>query len=136
MTLRASRAWLLGIFLVFLSLQIVALLCAGSIMWPEEQESLIVKCLTVYSVHLGVMLGAIFAKPKAGRAHTTRFIAFTGITLTLIWNLVLVWRTISFAVFQHDKVADLLKYLDSVSSASNFLVAGALAFFFTHENSR
>jgi hypothetical protein len=134
MTLSSARAWLLVIFLVFLVLQVVSVLCVGNIMWPEEQEGLIVKYLTVYSPHLGVMLGVIFAKPRTGRVRSARFVAFTGITVALVWNIVLAWRTMGFVIFEHDKVADLMKYIDSVSSASTFLVAGALAFFFTHES--
>jgi hypothetical protein len=52
-----------------------------------------------------------------------------------IWNLLLFWRCISFgaAAFNpnsEDNIEHLSSYLQSISSASSFLVTGALAFFF------
>jgi len=99
-------------------------------MWPEDLLALVLKLLGIYSVPLGIILGGIFAQPKGPLHDPPAGVAWAALLLAAIWNLPLVWRSISFGLAQQDSVGDLIKYLDSVASASSFLVAGVLAFFF------
>jgi hypothetical protein len=126
-----ARFGLLAIFVSCLGVQLIAFFVAGHKMWPEELQSLVVKILAVYSVHLTVILGGIFAQPKGPLENPSGSLAWTSIVLALLWNVLLIWRSVSFSMATHDSVGDLMKYLDGIASASSFLVTGALAFFFT-----
>lgn len=131
MNMNRARFSLLSIFIIFLVVQLVALSVVSQKMWPEEYQALMLKVLAIYSVHLTVILGAIFAQSKTQLKGAPTELAWTAILLTLIWNLPLAWRSVSFSIADHDSVQNLLKFYDGVSSASSFLVTGALAFFFT-----
>jgi len=126
-----ARFGLLAIFVLCLAAQLIAFFAAGHRMWPEELQSLVLKLLAVYSVHLTVILGGIFAQPRGPLEDPPSDIAWTAIALALMWNGLLIWRSLSFSVADQDSVVDLTKYLDNIASASSFLVTGALAFFFT-----
>jgi hypothetical protein len=130
MTMNQARFGLLGIFVFFLAAQLIAFLTVGQKMWPEDLQSLVVKLLGIYLVHFGVIFGGIFAQPKGPLKAPSAPLAWTAMILALLWNLLLVWRSLSFSTARQDSAADLIKYLDATSSASSFLVAGALAFFF------
>jgi len=64
MTMNQARFGLLGIFILFLAVQLVAFFAVANKMWPEDLQALVIKLLGIYSVHLGVILGGIFAQPK------------------------------------------------------------------------
>jgi len=130
-TMNRARFSLLSIFVVFLSVQLVAFSAVSQKVWPEEYQTLMLKVLAIYSVHLTVILGAIFAQARTHLKNPPAELAWIAILLALLWNLALTWRSISFSLASQDSVRDLIKYLDSMSSASSFLVTGALAFFFT-----
>jgi hypothetical protein len=130
MSMNQARFGLMGIFLACLVLQIGAYFLVRGKMWPEEFLSLLLKLLGIYSVQLGVVLGGIFAQPKAPLAKPPSGLAWTALGLAALWNLLLVWRSISFSLAPSDNVADLTKYLDTISAGSSFLVAGVVAFFF------
>jgi hypothetical protein len=131
MSMNRARFGLMGIFLVSLMLQLIAFFLTRNKMWPEELVPLVLKLLGIYSVQLGVILGGIFAQPKAPLAEPPSGLAWTAFVLVAMWNLLLAWRSISFSVAAQDSVTDVIKYLDSIASSSSFLVAGVLAFFFT-----
>ena len=120
----------MSIFLASLILQLGAFLAIRSKMWPEDLLNLVLKLLGIYSVQLSVVLAGIFAQPRAGLADPPAGLAWTALLLTTLWNLLLVWRSVSFSVAAQDSVGDLIKYIDTVASASSFLVAGVIAFFF------
>lgn len=126
-----GRFGLLGIFVLCLLAQLVAFFLVGSKMWPEDQQALVLKIIAVYSLHLSVILGGIFAQPKGRLEDPPDALAWTAIALAILWNALLIWRSITFVAAKQDSVQDLVRYLDGVSSASSFLVTGALAFFFT-----
>lgn len=131
MTMNQARFGLLTIFILCLTVQLVAFFAVARKMWPEDLQSLVVKILAIYSVHLTVILGGIFAQPKGPLEDPPATLAWTAISLALLWNVLLMWRSVSFSLATQDSTADLTKYLDSIASASSFLVTGALAFFFT-----
>lgn len=126
-----ARFGLLGIFAFCLAVQVAAFLAVGRRMWPEDLLSLVLKLFAVYSVHLTVILGGIFAQPQGPLEDPPPALAWTAITLALFWNLLLLWRSLSFALATQDSVSELVKYLEGVSSSGSFLVTGTLAFFFT-----
>jgi protein-S-isoprenylcysteine O-methyltransferase Ste14 len=130
MTMNQARFGLMSIFLASLILQLGAFLAIRSKMWPEDLLNLVLKLLGIYSVQLSVVLAGIFAQPRAGLADPPAGLAWTALLLTTLWNLLLVWRSVSFSVAAQDSVGDLIKYIDTVASASSFLVAGVIAFFF------
>jgi len=130
-TMNQARYWLMGVFFAGLMLQLGALFHIRNGMWPEEFQTVILRILGIYSAQLGVVLGAIFARPKAASASPSPGLTWTALALAFIWNFLLVWRTIAFSVSEQDSTTDLIKYLDSIAAGSSFLVAGALAFFFS-----
>jgi hypothetical protein len=141
MTNTRARAVLVSIFVGGLVIQAIAVIITyskGAIAY-EDLTNLLLKLLAIYSVHLGVIFGGIFAQQqdaqkKSQTAPKTAF--WLAVVLASIWNLLLLWRGISFgmAAFNpdsEDNVDRLSSYLQSISSASSFLVTGSLAFFFT-----
>jgi hypothetical protein len=119
-TMNQTRFGLLGIFTGCLLAQLIAFLSVASKMWPEDLQALILKIVAVYSVHLTVILGGIFAQPKGSLEAPPASLAWTAVALAVLWN-----------VATQDSAAELIKYIDGVGSSTSFLVTGALAFFFT-----
>lgn len=131
MTVNQTRMTLIGVFLGSLAIQALAFFWVSRRMWPEELQALILKLLAVYSVHLGVIAGGIFAQAKT-RAPKASVVAAAGAILFAgLWNLLLVGRSLAFAMAQQDSVTDLIKYLETVGDYGSFLVVAALAFFFS-----
>ena len=126
-----ARFGLLAIFVLCLAIQLIAFLMVGHRMWPEDLQSLLLKLLAIYSVHITVILGGMFAQPSGRLEDPPSSLAWTAISLAVLWNALLIWRSLSFSMAPKDSVADLMKYLEGVASASSFLVTGTLAFFFT-----
>lgn len=134
----SPRTLLLIIFLVGLVIQLGAAVYKYS--QPDELSNndltvFITKLLALYSPQLGVIIGGIFAKerverPRRGRASSVFAVA---VTLAVLWNLLLIWRTMAYSFSRNDELANLLKYLDTVSAASSFLIAGAMAYFFAEK---
>ena len=131
MTLNQAKLGLIGIFVGSLLVQAIAFFAVSRRMWPEDLQSLIIKLLAVYSVHLGVIAGGAFAQEKARPPRTSTVASAAALLMALVWNLLLVGRSLSFAFARQDSAADLIKYLETVSDYGSFLVVGALAFFFT-----
>ena len=125
-----TRLALLGVFALCLAVQLIAFIAVADRMWPEDLQSLVLKLLGIYSVHFGVILGGIFAQPKRVGRSPSAPIAWAAIILAVLWNVLLVWRSASFSMAKVDSATEVVKYLDSTASASSFLVAGALAFYF------
>lgn len=130
MSMNQARFGLMGIFVGSLLVQLVALFVIRSQMWQEDFQTLIVKLLGIYSVQLAVVLGGVFAQPKAPLADPPLGLSLTAMLLAVLWNLLLVLRFLAFCFAAQDSVGALIKYLDSVAAASSFLVAGVMAFFF------
>lgn len=116
-------------------LAIFVIFHAGAI-YRDDLTSLLPKILAIYSIHFAVMLGGVFGRKDSTRAKQVPAGMFwMALTLILIWNLLLVWRSVSFtlAAFQigEDKISDYVSYLTTVSSSGAFLIVGALAYFFS-----
>jgi hypothetical protein len=100
-------------------------------MWPEDLRSLVFKLLAIYSVHISVILGGIFARPRGALERPPASLAWVAIVLATFWNLLFIWRSITFTLATEDSVTEVIKYMDGAAAASSFLVTGALTFFFT-----
>lgn len=130
MTFNRVRFTLLGIFLGFLAMQLALLFAVNNTMWPEESRNAALKFLAIYSMPVGVIVGAIAAKPNPRMKDPPASLAWTAIALVVLWNLLVAWRPISFSFAKEDSVDDLLKYIDAIVGGSSFLLAGTLTFFF------
>jgi hypothetical protein len=130
MTMNRARFSLLAIFLAFLVAQLISFLLMNQRLWPDELSTIVLKLLAIYAVYLGVILGGIFAHPQRILEQPSPATAWTAILVSVLWNLLLVWRSVLFCLANQDSVGELIKYLDTVASAGSFLVAGALGFFF------
>jgi hypothetical protein len=137
-----ARTWLVWTFIIGLSIQCLAVIFAftsRAISTPDLID-LLKRLLSIYSIHFAVIFGYVFGKSgavsEARGPESNANLAFrVALTLSVLWNLMLIWRTLQFGVHALDTQStdrtDLLEsYLDAVASASSFLVAGALAFFF------
>jgi len=142
MTVTRARVILVGIFLVSLVIQVgvvVATYVEGAIA-AKDLSSLLPKLLAIYSVHLAVIFGGIFAQIRATKQVNVQPMPFWIATVVAaLWNLLLLWRSVAFGVAGfnvniEDSVSSFSTYLDDASKASSFLVVGALAFFFTKRN--
>jgi len=89
-----ARFGLLGIFVFCLLAQLVAFFSVSHKMWPEELQSLVLTILSIYSVHLTVILGGIFAQPKGPLEDPPASLPWTAVVLALLWNVLLIWRSI------------------------------------------
>jgi hypothetical protein len=133
MPITRARAVLVAIFLTGFVLQAIAVVYTfskGEIL-SKEVLALLARLLAVYSVPLAVILGGVFGQHKGGLRRASGFAFWLAAVLAGIWNLLLMWRTIAFSLASEDSVPELSAYLETISSAGSFLVAGALAYFFT-----
>lgn len=134
-TMRA-RAMLVSIFLSGLVLQLFGLTLtylSGEIS-AKDIGILTAKLLGIYSVQLAVILGGIFGQHKSP-PHIASSLPFRiAFVLSVLWNLLLTWRTVAFYFAENDLATDLVSYLDLVSGASSFLVVGSLAYFFAKQD--
>lgn len=130
MSVVRARALLAGLFLLSLGAQLLAFFVVRHKIWPEEFLSLLTRVLTIYSVPMGVVLGGIVARPHPGVASAPAGWTWTALVLTGMWNLLLIGRSLAFAMADQDSVTALMSYLDVVSVSGSFLVAGVITAFF------
>jgi hypothetical protein len=101
----------------------------------DDLTNVTLKLLAAYSVHLAVIFGGIFGAPKKKVADPAGTAGIVAIGVSAVWTAVVLVRLLLFALAvldagRVDSVGAVTSYIDSVSSASTFLVAGALAYFF------
>lgn len=132
MSIRHSRLALVALFVISLLLHMA---CFGYVfligaVYVEDLQTLTVRTLAVYSVPLGVIIGGIFGgtADPAGPAAPGTF--WTAAAFSLLWNVLLVWRTVLFAFGEQDSITSLLSYVDAVAAGGTFLIGGALAYYF------
>ncbi len=142
MTLVRARAILVGIFVGGLVLELLSVMTAysKSVISSADVTNLLVKVLEIYSVQFAVILGGIFARPSSPSNDSPREMAaptpfWVAVSLAMLWNCLMAWRAVEFAVESfipsaEDNVNYFVSYIDEMSRASSFLVAGALAYFF------
>jgi hypothetical protein len=130
MTLNLVRFALFAVFMIFMTIQMGSVIAVSHKMWPEDLNALLLKLLGVYSVHLSVILAGIFAQARHKRLRLSPNTAWSALTVAVLWNLLLAWRTVTFSLAAEDSASEVVTYLDRLATASSFLVAGMLAFFF------
>lgn len=138
MTVAWARVVLVAIFLIGLAVQLVAVMVAYSknFIAYGDLTNLLTKLLAVYSVHLAVIFGGIFAQQQNDQQVLVTATPFRlAVALAVGWNLLLMWRSVMFGMAAFDPEKDdnvdrLSSYIENIASASSFLVTGALAFFF------
>jgi WD40 repeat protein len=130
MTMRRAQYALLGIFTGSLAVHVTAFLAVSRAMWPEDLQQILLTLLAVYSVPLAVILGGLFGRRRQLLKAPPPGLAWTAILLAGGWNSLLLWRSISFSVAGQDSPAQVITYMNAISAAASFLVAGMLAFFF------
>jgi hypothetical protein len=142
MSIDKSRLILIAIFVGGLCVQvlIVALAFSEAVINDDDFQTLLVAILSIYAVHFGVIGGGVFAQTSDGVRSTARSRVGTvpfaiAVALASLWTLILVSRLGVFALAVYDEtredsVSAVKSYMETVSSASSFLVAGSLAFFF------
>lgn len=136
-TMRA-RAIIVSTFVGGLTLQLLVFMLTylrGEIS-AKDIVILIAKLLSIYSVQMAVILGGIFGQHKSGGRVASSVTFRIAFVLSVLWNLLLLWRSVSFYFAENDQATELVSYLDIVSGASSFLVAGALAYFFAKQDSK
>jgi hypothetical protein len=132
MTIRHSQLALLGMFLIGL---VIHLVCFGysfliGAVYVEDLQTMAVRTLAVYSVPLGVIVGGIFGGAAEQTANASSGTFWTAAGLSLLWNILLLARSLVFVIAAQDSITSLFGYIDAVSAASTFLIGGALAYFF------
>jgi hypothetical protein len=137
-----ARTWLVWTFIIGLSVQCIAVIVAftSRAIATSDLTDLLKQLLSIYSIQFAVILGSVFGKSRASQqvknSESDITLAFrVAFVLSVLWNLMLIWRTFQFGLHAFDPQSSdrtdlLLTYLDAVASSSSFLIAGALAFFF------
>jgi hypothetical protein len=138
MSLARARAILVITFVAGLVLQLLVITLTylkGEIS-TKDIGVLTAKLLGIYSVQMAVILGGIFGRHKSSARVVSSMPFRIALILSLLWNLLLLWRSVAFYFAENDQASDLVSYLDIVSTASSFLVVGALAYFFAKQDSK
>ncbi|HEY2168981.1 MAG TPA: hypothetical protein VGJ30_05105 [Candidatus Angelobacter sp.] len=135
MTLAYARISIAAIFVGSLVVQIFAVfycIWQKTIYWPDV-TSFLIKLFEIYSVHFAVILAGTFVhlRGKATTGRRASGIFWLAASLSSVWNLLLVGRTVGFVLSSQDSIDDLERDLTAISSAGSFLVAGALTYFFS-----
>ena len=132
MTLEQLQSILLSLFLAFLVVCCAAVIYTYSCgeIEPASLRQLLLKLLAVYSVHLSVVIGGMFAVRAGGSSVNAAKFAWSAVALALAWNLLITARVGLFAFQNLDSVDALVEYIDTIAASSAFLVLGVITFFF------
>lgn len=140
MNVPRARVILLLVFLGFLVLSAGVVIYAYSsrAIADKDLNTLLTRVLSIYAVHLAIILGGIFGQQDMEKNKLMRLPFWVAMALSITWNVLLTWRLILFGLAAHDPSRDdsvnaVLDYLTNISTASSFLVAGALSYFFTKQ---
>jgi hypothetical protein len=138
MSTTRARAMIVSTFVAGLVLQLLPLTLTylkGEVA-AKDIGVLTAKLLSIYSVQMAVILGGIFGQARSAPRTAPDLPFRIAFALSLLWNLLLLWRSVAFYFAEEDQATELVSYLDIVSGASSFLVVGALAYFFAKQDSR
>ncbi|NII26110.1 hypothetical protein HB364_13530 [Pseudoflavitalea sp. X16] len=135
---------LIAIFLLSFLIQLIIGLFGFSktVISGDDLISILLKLFAVYSIHLSMITAGIFgqkAQPGARKPSNARSVFRLAVILSLIWNIILLWRFFVFftAIINpamEDSVGELIGYVDKIATASSFLVTGMLAYYFTSQS--
>lgn len=132
MTYTRTRLHLLLIFFIALVINLACFFICffKDIIYQDDLTLLVTETLRLYSVHLAIILSTLFLDVSKNMI-VDKSLYLVCISIVVFWNLLLFARVLIFLVSKMDDPADLLKYLNTVSASSSFLVAGILAYFFS-----
>lgn len=133
MTFEKFRNKILQIFIGCLVLQIICISVPyfRGEMYSKDLVIIFGKLLGIYAIHFAVIIGGIFGSLDDSNRKVPKGILGTSLLLIILWNVLIGWRSISFALSEDDPVKDLLFYIETISTASTFLIAGVLSYLFT-----
>lgn len=136
MRISTIRLWLLFLFVASLILHfcIFTYTYFEKMIYAEDFEALTLLILAIYSIPLGVILGGFFAQGKQPEARAVPSAFYAAFVLSILWNALLIVRTMIFGFAKEDFVGDVADFLQNTSAGSSFLIAGALAFFFAKKS--
>jgi len=126
-----ARATLVSVYLVFLAIQLLLffVLVGRQELASSEAWLLIKSLLLSYSVPLTVITAGVFSNLRNSRNQTNSFPFWLAFALSCLWNLFLAIPTVIY-VRAADTTPDIVKSSYEMSQTANFLVAGALTYFF------
>jgi hypothetical protein len=131
MTSTATRTSLATIFLAGLVIQAAIFfeLVREHALSPREAWPILKTLALAYSVPLTVIIGGVFAPHDTPRGRTRPFTFWFAFAVSAVWNLFLVVPVVLYFHSENALPADVEVVLTN-SSSYNFLVAGALTYFF------
>ena len=133
MRFRTAQFSLLALFVFFLAIQEAVFLATflyGKI-YMDNLKTLSVQVLSIYSIPLGGILGGIFGKEKARERRTDPASFGTALTVSGLWNLLLLACSVLFAVKASglDAMGVVTDYLQSVATAGSCLITAVITYF-------
>ncbi|MFL5385017.1 MAG: hypothetical protein ACJ8GN_21055 [Longimicrobiaceae bacterium] len=134
LTFTRARSILIALFVGGLFLQIVFtfVVFARDEIWQSTVQALVLAHLATYSVPLGSIAGGVFARKASTQMRVSPLAFGLALTLSTIWNLLLIGRTVLFAIRPGgDDPTAYMDYLKAVATGGAFLTAGSLTFFFS-----
>jgi hypothetical protein len=135
MTIIKARIALLCAFMIAFAIQISAFVFAylGGRIYSDEVQALVLLLTKIYSVPLAVVIAGLFTEKNNRRKATHRPLFGIALVLCLVWNVLLLWRSLVFGFGRAGTDVELTDYLNTITSASSWLIAGVLSFFFVRE---
>lgn len=131
-----SRSILLALFVFFfvVSFTFLAVFYVRSdplTIDKEEIVDLLAKVVSLYFIHLSIIITGYFGQARLREGTPQPSLFWAALSLSIIWNLMFIWRLIYFCLSTTDDIPSIESYISKVTMLSSFLVTGALAYFFT-----
>ncbi len=124
------------LFIIFAVSLLAALICVvisgsrGEIS-SDTLQSLLGTLLSAYSVPFAVIAGGVCSHQIwAVDTNAPFFAVVAALCLYVVWNLVLLLAPVSLLFEVSYNAKDFASHVDSVSKIGNWIIAGALSFFF------
>jgi hypothetical protein len=133
MKFSVAQVWILLVFVtsLLLELVLVGVSYGQNAIYPDDLRNLAARFLAIYSVPLGLIISGIFGKSAAQERLAPARAFWVALALAVVWNLLLLGRTLLFAFAPEDRVGDLVEFVNGVSAAGSFLTVATLTYFFT-----
>ena len=128
-----ARIILLCIFLLFLILQMIFIM--GTFIKKEissaDALNAIIKIVGIYSVPFAIILVGIFSQKNLSEKQTPKHVFWIALSLAIIWNVILAFRSTIFFLAPEDDINELLTHLNRLGGqTTSWLIAGAFSYFF------
>src|SRR5271169_2037411 len=109
MKFSVAQVRILSVFIASLlvGLSLLGVSFAKNAIYSQDLRDLAVRFLAIYSVPLGVIISGIFAKSDSSDRLAPRLAFWTAIALAVIWNALILGRTLLFTFTSEDQVSSL-----------------------------